>query len=231
MPPTARTSPETSGPEGARATRQLYREHDAIPSRGPLAALTVPGAIEAAQRRKGFNRGLFEWLRKAPWGNPAFAGMFLSLVMFGFLGGISGVVLGTEQLNILMHNTLYVPGHFHGTVVAGTTLSLLAALAARAADSPPLLLALDGVQDPQNFGAVIRSASAACTATCTARDQATIVASFPSRATRALPSGTRCCTEGTPDTSLPSASTRGTREGIVRRIVGGWRPSTPDRSV
>jgi cytochrome c oxidase subunit 1 len=89
--------------------------------------LTVPGAIEAAQRRNGFNRGAFEWLRKVPWGNPAFSGMFLSLVMFGFIGGISGVVLGTEQLNVLMHNTIYVPGHFHGTVVAGTTLAFMAA--------------------------------------------------------------------------------------------------------
>ncbi len=88
--------------------------------------LTVPGAIEVAQRRKGFNNGLFEWLRKAPWGNPAFSGMFLSLVLFGFLGGISGVVLGTEQINLIMHNTLYVPGHFHGTVVAGTTLAFMA---------------------------------------------------------------------------------------------------------
>jgi cytochrome c oxidase subunit I len=89
--------------------------------------LTVPGAIEAAQRRNGYTKGAFEWLRKAPWGHPAFAGMFLSLVMFGFIGGISGVVLGTEQLNVLMHNTIYVPGHFHGTVVAGTTLAFMAA--------------------------------------------------------------------------------------------------------
>ena len=89
--------------------------------------LTVPGSIEAAQRRNGFTKGAFEWLRKAPWGHPAFAGMFLSLVFFGFIGGISGVVLGTEQLNVLMHNTLYVPGHFHGTVVAGTTLAFMAA--------------------------------------------------------------------------------------------------------
>jgi cytochrome c oxidase subunit 1 len=88
--------------------------------------MTVPGSIEAAQRAKGFNRGLFQWLRKAPWGNPAFAGMFLSLVLFGFLGGISGVVMGTEQINLMMHNTLYVPGHFHGTVVAGTTLAFMA---------------------------------------------------------------------------------------------------------
>jgi cytochrome c oxidase subunit 1 len=91
-----------------------------------IHGMTVPGAIEAAQRKRGYTHGVFEWLRKAPWGNPAFAGMFLSLVMFGFLGGISGVILGTEQLNMLMHNTMYVPGHFHATVVAGTTLAFMA---------------------------------------------------------------------------------------------------------
>jgi len=90
-----------------------------------IHGMSVPGAIEAAQRRNGFVKGTFEWLRKAPWGNPAFASMFMSLVFFGFLGGISGVVMGVEQINILIHNTLYVPGHFHGTVVAGTTLAFM----------------------------------------------------------------------------------------------------------
>src|SRR5574341_1290041 len=87
---------------------------------------TVPGAIEVAQRGKGYTKGLFEWLRKAPWGNPVFSGMFMSLLGFGFLDGISGVVLGTEQLNLIMHNTFYVPGHFHATVVVGTTLAFMA---------------------------------------------------------------------------------------------------------
>jgi cytochrome c oxidase subunit 1 len=87
--------------------------------------LTVPGAIEVAQREKGYNRGLFEWLRKAPWGNPVFSGMFISLIGFGFLGGISGVMMGTEQLNLIIHNTIYVPGHFHATVVVGTTLAFM----------------------------------------------------------------------------------------------------------
>ncbi|RIK92331.1 MAG: cytochrome C oxidase subunit I [Proteobacteria bacterium] len=91
-----------------------------------IHGMTVPGSIEAAQRRKGLNKGLFEWLRKAPWDNPAFSGMFMSLVMFGFLGGISGVVMGTEQINLIMHNTIYVPGHFHATVVTGTTLAFMA---------------------------------------------------------------------------------------------------------
>ena len=87
--------------------------------------LTVPGAIEVSQREKGYNRGLFEWLRKAPWGNPVFSGMFISLIGFGFLGGISGVMMGTEQLNLIIHNTIYVPGHFHATVVVGTTLAFM----------------------------------------------------------------------------------------------------------
>ncbi|HEB98012.1 MAG TPA: cytochrome C oxidase subunit I [Thiotrichales bacterium] len=91
-----------------------------------IHGLTVPGSIEVAQRRKGLTKGLFEWLRKAPWGNPAFSGMFLSLVIFGFLGGISGVVMGTEQINLIIHNTIYVPAHFHATVAVGTTLAFMA---------------------------------------------------------------------------------------------------------
>jgi cytochrome c oxidase subunit I len=91
-----------------------------------IHGLTVPGAIEVAQRGKGFTKGLYEWLRKAPWGNPVFSGMFISLIGFGFLGGISGVMMGTEQLNMIIHNTVYVPGHFHATVVIGTTLAFMA---------------------------------------------------------------------------------------------------------
>ncbi|MBF0563592.1 MAG: cbb3-type cytochrome c oxidase subunit I [Alphaproteobacteria bacterium] len=90
-----------------------------------IHGLTVPGAIEAAQRKKGYNKGLFEWLRKAPWGNPVFSGMILSVFMFGFLGGISGVTMGVEQINLIIHNTIYVPGHFHGTVAVGTTLAFM----------------------------------------------------------------------------------------------------------
>jgi cytochrome c oxidase subunit 1 len=91
-----------------------------------IHGLTVPGSIEVAQRRKGLTKGLFEWLRKAPWGNPVFSGMFISLVTFGFIGGITGVVMGTEQINLIIHNTIYVPAHFHATVVTGTTLTFMA---------------------------------------------------------------------------------------------------------
>ena len=91
-----------------------------------LHGLTVPGAMEVAQRQKGYTKGLFEWLRKAPWGNPTFSGVFIAIIGFGFLGGITGVMMGTEQLNMIIHNTVYVPGHFHATVVVGTTLTFMA---------------------------------------------------------------------------------------------------------
>jgi cytochrome c oxidase subunit I len=91
-----------------------------------IHGFTVPAGIETGQRLRGFTNGTFEWLRKAPWSDPGFSGMWLSLVIFGFLGGITGVTLGTEQINILAHNTLRVPGHFHATVVGGTTLAFMA---------------------------------------------------------------------------------------------------------
>jgi len=91
-----------------------------------IHAFTIPGSIEAAQREKGLTNGLFEWLRKAPWSNPVFSGMFLSLVLFGFIGGITGITMSVQQINMIIHNTTYVPGHFHGTVAVGTTLAFMA---------------------------------------------------------------------------------------------------------
>ena len=91
-----------------------------------IHGFTVPASIEVAMRAKGFQRGLFGWLANAPWSNPGFSGFFLSLVIFGFGGGITGVTLGTQQINIMAHNTLRIPGHFHVTVVGGTALAFMA---------------------------------------------------------------------------------------------------------
>ncbi|HXN07346.1 MAG TPA: cbb3-type cytochrome c oxidase subunit I, partial [Nitrospiria bacterium] len=91
-----------------------------------MHALAIPASIEVAQRKKGYVNGLFEWLVKAPWSNPGFSGMVLSVVGFGFLGGITGVVFGTEQIAIVTHNTWRITGHFHTTVVLGTTTAFMA---------------------------------------------------------------------------------------------------------
>ncbi|MCP4872056.1 MAG: cytochrome c oxidase subunit I [Proteobacteria bacterium] len=90
-----------------------------------IHGFTVPAAIESAQRGRGYTAGLFTWLAKCPWKNPAFAASFMSMGIFGFIGGITGVTLGTQQINIIAHNTLRIPGHFHATVVGGTTLAFM----------------------------------------------------------------------------------------------------------
>lgn len=91
-----------------------------------IHGFTVPAGIEMGQRLNGYKKGIFQWLSKAPWGDPGFSGMALSVVIFGFMGGITGVTLGTEQINIIAHNTLRIPGHFHVTVVGGTALAFMA---------------------------------------------------------------------------------------------------------
>lgn len=90
-----------------------------------IHAFAVPSAIESAQRRRGFTKGLFQWLTNAPWGNPGFSATFLSIVGFGFIGGVTGIVNGMEQTNMVVHNTLAITGHFKGTVVIGTTLAFM----------------------------------------------------------------------------------------------------------
>lgn len=86
---------------------------------------TVPAGMEAGMRLRGYTKGMFEWLRRAPWGDPGFSALVFSVIIFGFLGGITGVTFGTEQINIIAHNTLRIPGHFHATVVGGTALAFM----------------------------------------------------------------------------------------------------------
>jgi cytochrome c oxidase subunit 1 len=88
---------------------------------------TLPAGIEVGQRMRGVTQGMFGWLRKAPWGDPGFSSLIFSIVIFGFIGGITGVTFGTEQINLIAHNTLRVPGHFHATVVGGTALAFMGA--------------------------------------------------------------------------------------------------------
>src|SRR5687768_7661699 len=90
-----------------------------------LHGFTVPAGVEVGQRLRGVTQGMFGWIKKAPWGDPGFSSLVLSVVVFGFVGGITGVTIGTEQINIVAHNTLRVPGHFHATVVSGTAMAFM----------------------------------------------------------------------------------------------------------
>jgi cytochrome c oxidase subunit I len=90
-----------------------------------IHAYSIPAAIESAQRARGFTNGLFGWLRNGPWREPGFSALMISVIGFGFIAGVSGVLMGTMQLNMIVHNTLFVVGHFHATVVLGTTVAFM----------------------------------------------------------------------------------------------------------
>jgi cytochrome c oxidase subunit 1 len=89
-----------------------------------LTAFTVVASIEHGARQRG-GQGRVAWLRSLPWGNPAFAGMALAGLMFA-AGGFSGMINAGMNINYLIHNTLWVPGHFHLTVGTASALTFMA---------------------------------------------------------------------------------------------------------
>ncbi|SDJ68701.1 cytochrome c oxidase subunit 1 [Halovenus aranensis] len=90
-----------------------------------IHAFAIPAGLEAGRRQRGLGGGLFGWLTSAPWKNPIFASTIFSIILFGFLGGITGVLMGQMQLNMTWHNTYATVGHFHATVALGTTLAFM----------------------------------------------------------------------------------------------------------
>ena len=90
-----------------------------------LTAFTVVASIEHGARQRG-GTGLLGWLRALPWRDPAFTGMTLAGLMFA-AGGFSGMINAGMNINYLIHNTLWVPGHFHLTVGTAVALTLMAA--------------------------------------------------------------------------------------------------------
>ena len=89
-----------------------------------LTAFTVVASMEHGARQRG-GTGLFGWLRALPWRNPAFTGMALAGLMFA-AGGFSGMINAGMNINYLIHNTLWVPGHFHLTVGTAVALTFMA---------------------------------------------------------------------------------------------------------
>ncbi len=88
-----------------------------------IHAFAIPAGLEAGRRQRGKGGGLFGWLTSAPWANPVFSSTIFSIILFGFVGGITGVLMGQLQLNMTWHNTYATVGHFHGTVALGTSLA------------------------------------------------------------------------------------------------------------
>ncbi|PHQ40455.1 cytochrome C oxidase subunit I [Halorubrum persicum] len=90
-----------------------------------LTAFTVVASVEYGARQRG-GSGLLGWLTDLPWRKPEFTGMMLAGLMFA-AGGFSGMVNAGMNINYMIHNTIWVPGHFHLTVGTAVALTFMAA--------------------------------------------------------------------------------------------------------
>lgn len=90
-----------------------------------MTAFSMFATFEISGRKKG-GSGLFGWFKKLPWKDVRFTSIFIAMAFF-IPGGAGGIINASFQLNELVHNTLWIVGHFHitvGTPVAMTFMGI-----------------------------------------------------------------------------------------------------------
>ena len=88
-----------------------------------ITAFSVMASLEGAGRARG-GRGVLGWIPRLPWGDPSVTAQLLAMLVF-LLGGASGLVNASYTVNLVVHNTAYIPGHFHLTVGTAVALTLM----------------------------------------------------------------------------------------------------------
>ncbi|MDX1591556.1 MAG: cbb3-type cytochrome c oxidase subunit I [Balneolaceae bacterium] len=91
-----------------------------------ITAFTLAASLEHAGRKRG-GTGLFGWIKTLPYFDKEkwfFSYLIAGLIIFIF-GGISGIVNASYQMNTVVHNTAWIPGHFHLTVAGPVLLAFL----------------------------------------------------------------------------------------------------------
>ncbi len=91
----------------------------AVPSL--MTAFAMFYVLEKAGRKKG-GKGLFGWFKKLPWGDVRFLAPMIAMIAF-IPGGAGGIVNTSNQMNQVIHNTMWVVGHFHVTVGVSVVLT------------------------------------------------------------------------------------------------------------
>ncbi|MCZ8521013.1 b(o/a)3-type cytochrome-c oxidase subunit 1 [Paenibacillus mucilaginosus] len=89
-----------------------------------MTAFSMLATFELAGREQGAT-GLFGWLGKLPWKDVRFFAAFMGMVIF-IPAGAGGIVNASYQLDQVVHNTLWITGHFHLTVASTVALTFFA---------------------------------------------------------------------------------------------------------
>jgi cytochrome c oxidase subunit 1 len=108
-------------PEGMKVVHAVLTFGVFYPSLA--TAFSVVAALEIGGRRRG-GRGLFGWVRKLPWSDPSVVAQLLAMATF-VLGGVTGLINASYSMNQVIHNTTWVPAHFHMTIGSAVTLTFV----------------------------------------------------------------------------------------------------------
>ncbi|HYX20696.1 MAG TPA: cbb3-type cytochrome c oxidase subunit I [Thermoanaerobaculia bacterium] len=85
-----------------------------------LTGFTIAASLETAGRLRG-GKGLFGWIGRLPWGEPVALGGILALVAL-LPGGFGGLVNASYAMDAMVHNTAWIPAHFH-LILGGTVIT------------------------------------------------------------------------------------------------------------
>ncbi|OAT83974.1 cytochrome C [Bacillus sp. MKU004] len=86
-----------------------------------MTAFSLFATFEMYGRSKG-GSGLFGWFKKLPWGDARFTVPFIGMVAF-IPAGAGGLINASNQMNQVVHNTIWVTGHFHLTLATSVVLT------------------------------------------------------------------------------------------------------------
>jgi cytochrome c oxidase subunit I len=109
---------------GIKLTQSILTFGVALPSF--ITAFTIAASLEYAARLRG-GKGLYNWIWKLPFFRKdvfLFGYLINGLILFIF-GGLTGLVNASYSLNNVVHNTSFIPGHFHLTVAGPVFLAIL----------------------------------------------------------------------------------------------------------
>ncbi|WNB93187.1 b(o/a)3-type cytochrome-c oxidase subunit 1 [Bacillus sp. NEB1478] len=86
-----------------------------------MTAFSMFACFETAGRKKGA-KGVFGWFKVLPWNDVRFFAPMVGMLIF-IPAGAGGIINASHQLNQVIHNTLWVTGHFHLTVASTVALT------------------------------------------------------------------------------------------------------------
>lgn len=86
-----------------------------------MTAFSLFATFELYGRSRGA-KGLFDWFKMLPWKDARFVVPFIGMVAF-IPAGAGGIINASNQMNQVVHNTIWVTGHFHLTLATSVVLT------------------------------------------------------------------------------------------------------------